>query len=332
MTSLARRLHPLFLAVLLAGCAGEDAATSDESDFTAVTPLGPTPSGKPTKLPIILAHGFNASPTNYWGFRGVAEALKKDGHKVIVASVPPYDGPEVRAEHLATYVDEALAGGAKKVNIIAHSMGGLDSRYLISSLGYGDRVASLTTISTPHRGSAVADVALGLVKFLGPADDAIDALATLWGLTFSDVAENSDVSAALSALAESSAPAFNAENPDDKRVFYQSWAGVSSLFGIRGPRDKSTCGVILGGDGKADRMDGLLAGGAPFVAHGVELRPNDGMATVESAKWGKFQGCIPADHLDEVGQVKDSGMDSRTGFDHVRFYRNVAFGLSAKGF
>ncbi len=75
-----------------------------------------------------------------------------------------------------------------------------------------------------------------------------------------------------------------------------------------------------------------LAVGAPFVAHGTEMRPNDGMVTVENAKWGEFRGCIPADHLAEVGQPKLNGMNKRTGFDHIRFYRDVAFDLSAKGF
>ena len=31
--------------------------------------------------------------------------------------------------------------------------------------------------------------------------------------------------------------------------------------------------------------------------------PNDGLVTVTSATWGTFLGCIPADHLDEVGQL-----------------------------
>ena len=46
----------------------------------------------------------------------------------------------------------------KKIHIIAHSMGGLDSRYMISKLGMADRVLSLTTISTPHHGSPIADI------------------------------------------------------------------------------------------------------------------------------------------------------------------------------
>jgi hypothetical protein len=29
-------------------------------------PLGPEPTGEPTRFPIILAHGFNTSTTNFW--------------------------------------------------------------------------------------------------------------------------------------------------------------------------------------------------------------------------------------------------------------------------
>ena len=66
-----------------------------------------------------------------------------------------------------------------------------------------------------------------------------------------------------------------------------------------------------------------------IVGHG-DGDANDGVATVASAKHGLFRGCIPADHMDEVGQVQDT-YDPATGWDHLRFYRNVAFDLAARG-
>jgi triacylglycerol lipase len=50
------------------------------------------------------------------------------------------------------------------------------------------------------------------------------------------------------------------------------------------------------------------------------------MVTVESAKWGKFMGCVPASHLGEVGQPKQ-GAHPLTGFDHLVFYRMIASSL-----
>ncbi len=52
------------------------------------------------------------------------------------------------------------------MNIIAHSMGGLDARYLISRLQpKGVDVRSLVTVATPHRGSALADY---IIDGIGP--------------------------------------------------------------------------------------------------------------------------------------------------------------------
>ena len=67
--------------------------------------------------------------------------------------------------------------GSEKVNIIAHSKGGLDARYMISCLGMGAQVASLTTVSTPHRGSQVIDRLVkmpdGLYRALARAVDRV---------------------------------------------------------------------------------------------------------------------------------------------------------------
>ncbi|MCX5745477.1 MAG: alpha/beta fold hydrolase [Proteobacteria bacterium] len=126
-------------------------------------PLGGDPQGVATRYPIVLVHGFMGSRTSpLWSFYKLADTLRADGHVVIEADLPPFDSSANRARILATQIDAAIAGYGK-VNIIAHSQGGLDARYLISSLGYGDRVATLTTISSPHQGTAIADKALGLL-------------------------------------------------------------------------------------------------------------------------------------------------------------------------
>ncbi|KAJ5806885.1 hypothetical protein N7474_010477 [Penicillium riverlandense] len=117
------------------------------------------------KHPVVLAHGLLgfselrlAGPylpgVQYW--RGIKEALSARGIEVITATVPPSASIEARAEELARIIETDAR--RKDVNVIAHSMGGLDSRYMISRLQPQKfKVLSLTTIATPHRGSAVAD-------------------------------------------------------------------------------------------------------------------------------------------------------------------------------
>lgn len=306
---------------------------SDRDPVCHAEPLGPEPRGARAAYPIILTHGFNAGREGSWSFNNVEEALAEDGHVVYSAEVPAFASAADRAEVLAAQVDALLEQtGAEKVNIVAHSMGWLDSRYLISGLGYGDRVASLTTISSPHRGSAVADVALELVPSESPAD-IIDGLATIWSSTFNEVETDADVRAALVSLSTPEMELFNQEQPDDARVYYQSWAGVSSVFGLDNPKDVEVCeGKFLWHEGQSDVMNKLLVPMAAVLAPGFTFTPNDGMATVTSAKWGEFQGCIPADHYDEVGQIGNDGPDRHTGFDHIRFYRNIAYGLAERGF
>lgn len=238
------------------------------------------------------------------------------------------------AETLATQVDEVLARtGATKVHIIAHSMGGLDARYMICHLGegaYAGRVASLTTISSPHRGTKLVETAL---KF-GVGSDAANGLAKLLGrlLTSSELAADSDLGAALESLTPEFTADFNRTCPDAPEVYYQSYAGVSSAKGRPEDAERSidACqGKFMRHPDSADKIHTLLQLAALFVADSSV--PQDGMATVASATWGDFQGCIPADHLDQVGQIYVEDEERPlfgTGFDHIRFYRNLAYKLA----
>ena len=120
---------------------------------TAVPKLG---------APIILVHGlfgFNRvqvcgyTLANY--FPGIPEFLEEAGNRVAAASLSPTMGIACRASQLKTFIDQQFPN--EPVHILAHSMGGLDSRYMISQLGMADRVLTLTTLGTPHRGSTFAD-------------------------------------------------------------------------------------------------------------------------------------------------------------------------------
>jgi triacylglycerol lipase len=162
--------------------------------------------------PIVLAHGvFGFNQLHVAGlklvdyFRRIGDALRSDGHLVPVPPQLNLTGSVAeRAVDLKAYLEDENNGEVfgRKVHIIAHSMGGLDARFMISRLGMADRVLSLTTIGTPHHGSPIADIVdtgthpvlNELLEQLGIDLQAIPDLTTAAARRFnSDVPDNSSV-------------------------------------------------------------------------------------------------------------------------------------------
>lgn len=115
-----------------------------------------------TKYPLLFVHGVffrDFKHVNYWG--RIPEAVIKNGGKIFYgdhqSAASTADAGQELAERIKQITEET---GCEKVNIIAHSKGGLDSRYAIANCGVADKVASLTTINTPHRGCLFAEYLL----------------------------------------------------------------------------------------------------------------------------------------------------------------------------
>jgi len=120
---------------------------------------------KPLKYPVVLCHGLfgfdKKGPESipflqihYWN--RIQKFLEQLGCKVIVPKVAPSGGVKFRANELNRFIEEKFPN--QKVHLIAHSMGGLDCRYLITHIKPKSfKVLTLTTLSTPHRGSPFMD-------------------------------------------------------------------------------------------------------------------------------------------------------------------------------
>jgi len=111
--------------------------------------------------PIVLVHGIFAhdrkSKINFWG--RIPEIYTNMGIKVFFGKTDAWGDRESNALILKKTIEEVLEETKKeKVNIIAHSKGGIDSRNLIWKYGFGEKISSLTTICTPHLGSEIADL------------------------------------------------------------------------------------------------------------------------------------------------------------------------------
>jgi triacylglycerol lipase len=90
-------------------------------------------------------------------FRGIPNALRANGIDVRVAHVHPIAGIDHRAAMLGQWIERNLP--AMRFHLIGHSLGGLDSRLLAAEKNWRGRIVSISTIGTPHNGTAIADAA-----------------------------------------------------------------------------------------------------------------------------------------------------------------------------
>jgi triacylglycerol esterase/lipase EstA (alpha/beta hydrolase family) len=279
---------------------------------------------------------------------------------VTADEVEPFGSVEARAATMAqtmakvTSMCMATPGcNPAGVHVIAHSYGGLHSREYLrehppanAAADHLPPVVSLTTISTPNGGTNIADVGVAAISAGGALGaQAANAFAGLFGSTFtsSELATNSDVTAALQTLSEANAPAFLASHPAVPGVSYFAWAGVSVNPNfllhpihpeqIAGAFPSECEGLVFAngtGSGAHEAATSLVLIPANEISGHLSGEPNDGMALVTSAKalpGSTFMGCIPADHLGEVGHASAS-TTNWTGFDHLLLYRTIAAGLA----
>ncbi len=277
-----------------------------------------------TKYPIVLAHGMFGFKSllggaiDYW--YQIPSDLQSNGAKVYVTQVAALESSEVRGEQLLSQVKDILAiTGAAKVNLIGHSHGGHSIRYVAAAIP--TRVASVTGVGSPVKGSPVAD----LVQSTGPlspiAYAALNALAGIIELfngpgSYTQSAKNS-----IAALSTAGSAAFTAKYPAGvpttacgagaakaNGINFYSWGGTSRLTNVLDPTD-----VLLGATGLfiSGANDGLVGQCSSHL--GVVLRDNYSM-----------------NHLDEVNLM--FGLRDIFSTDPKSVYREHANRLKLAGF
>jgi triacylglycerol lipase len=230
------------------------------------------------RAPVVLVHGLfgfdriGVGPVSLHYFPRVAAQLESVGNRVLVPSLSPTSGVERRARELKKHLDRNSAG--EPVHLIAHSLGGLDARWMISKLGMAERVLSLTTIGTPHRGSPFADWGVRHAAWL--------ARPTLRFLTMSHQA--------FFDLTSDRCRLLNDEAPDAPGVRYFSVA--SELVGFR-PEWMFSHAVVQRSEGPNDGVVSITSaryGEACDVWTGDHMSLSVWQTSEESPRWAGIVG------------------------------------------
>jgi len=178
--------------------------------------------------------------------------------------------------------------------------------------------AAVITIATPHRGSPVADVADGILP--GNSSAALDALANFFGVAQSG--SSSSFPGAIHTLTTAGADAFNQATPNAPGVAYYSIAGRSNLASSC---DGTEYPIAARWNTQVDPtgLELVPLAGILDAAALPDTPVHDGLVTVDSARWGTFLGCIPADHIDEVCQIAGASPGLGNDFDCQAFYADL---------
>ena len=243
---------------------------------------------------------------NYWG--RIPEELEANGAVIYYGQHNSAAAVDNSAKELAARIREIVQKtGCGKVNIIAHSKGGLDTRTAIAKEGVSSMVASLTSVNTPHRGCEFADYLLKKIP-----DKQKNAIAKTYNAAASKLGDiNPDFLAAVYDLTYENCAKRNKEVFDSPEVFYQSYGSkLNKSYSGRFPLNMSYQLVKY--------FDG----------------PNDGLVGEKSFPWGEKYTFLTTDKRRGIthGDVIDLNRENFKGFDVREFYVEMVKDLKARGF
>lgn len=265
------------------------------------------------KYPVLLVHGMCFRDWKIFSYFGrVPKMYKRMGADVYHGCQDSVGAVETNAYQLKETIDKVLEKtGAEKINVVAHSKGGLDTRYLISTLGYGDKIASLTTLQTPHHGSKTVDWLMRFPRFITKT------VGFLTSALYKILGDKKPAAhKCFELFTTQGAKKFNEANPDNENVYYQSYAFVMKRF----TSDIFMC--------------------LPSLVVGSLEGENDGLLPPSAVMWGEFKGIVRSNgrrgisHADEV-DFRRRRLTKKTGegvSDVLEIYKQALVDLQEKGF
>lgn len=257
-----------------------------------------------SKYPFILVHGIVLKDIKFFkAFGRIENILKRNGYKVYTSKPDGFGTVENNAEQLKSQILDILkTENVEKVNIIAHSKGGLDSVYMLQNLEMQEKVASFTTLCTPHKGSHFASLLLKMPK---TTKKFIAFWLNLWYKMFGDEKPDSlAVCEQLKAVTDVNEKVY---------VFSQNVYCQSYSTAIKRGRDDFIMGIPYYFTKKLDRQ------------------PSDGLVCEISAKFGVYRGTCIEPGISH-SQIVDFMAGKKKREKIYAFYLNLCKELSQMGF
>ncbi|MCA1058955.1 hypothetical protein LCL96_08410 [Rossellomorea aquimaris] len=157
--------------------------------------VGTTPSYvAPSKQPILFVHGLNSSSNTWWDDNNMYDTAYQNGYETAFIDLYPTKNMWDNGALLAQKIRDIYNYYGEKVVIVAHSKGGIDTQSALVHYGAFPYVSRVITLSTPHHGSQLADLAYSswagwLAGILGNKNDATYSLQTGYMSYFRDVTD-----------------------------------------------------------------------------------------------------------------------------------------------
>ena len=264
------------------------------------------------KTPVVLAPGYfgfgSIAGVGYWG--GLPELLEDRGHQVFVHVPVPIASPEQRGRALLAFVRQVKERtAADKVVVLAHSQGGVDARVALALGGDAD-IAAVASLSAPHAGTPIADLASLVPE--GLIEAVLNPVGRLWQAMQGIDATSQQPRASVVSLSTEGMAVFNIDHTQNLVPYFT----VAAVTG------KDVDGSCDGGLWQAptveDELTSLMLGNRLLITALAGAVSHDGVVPTGSMRFGTFLGCVPADHGDWMGWSSAAGEDARI-FDAMAF-------------
>ena len=257
-----------------------------------------------SKYPILLVHGFILK--DVWFFKAfgkIPNVLRAAGYIVYTSNNDGIGTIENNAKQLKKQIKKILKREkVDKINIIAHSKGGLDSKYMITNLDMEDNIASLTTICTPHRGSQIATKLLSLPKWI------LKPLVVFFNTFYKILGDQKPDALKAGQQLQSTDDLDNKTINFSSKVYCQSYSAIL----------------------KNSKDDFLMA--VPYIfSKKYEKTSSDGLVSEASSKFGKYKGVCIEDSISHT-EIVDLMTNKSEKEKVYKFYKKICKELVKKGF